>query len=68
MSCDFGKNYIAGVGQFLPNVCMVFDPFHLIQLANEKLEGGRASSQVNGQRLKSVRYALLKDPGKLTPG
>ena len=66
VSCDFGKNYIAGVGQFLPNARMVFDPFHLIQLANKKLDGDRASSQVNGQRLKSIRYALLKDPGKLT--
>lgn len=67
VSSDFGDNFIAGVRENLPNAENVLDPFHLINLANKKLDADRASNQVNGERLKSVRYALLKDPKNLTP-
>lgn len=66
VSSDFGKNYIAGVKENLPNAENVMDPFHLINIANRKLDGDRASNQINGERLKSVRYALLKDQSNLT--
>ena len=64
---DFGDNFIAGVRENLPNAENVFDPFHLINLANRKLDADRAANQVNGERLKSIRYALLKDPENLKP-
>lgn len=67
VASDFGKNLVAGVRQFLPNASNTFDPFHLIQLANKKLDGDRAANQINGQRLKSIRYALLKNPNDLSP-
>lgn len=67
VASDFGKNFIAGVREHLPNAENVFDPFHLIQIANRKLDFDRASNQVNGERLKSTRYALLKKPGDLKP-
>lgn len=66
-SSDFGDNFIAGVRENLPNAENVFDPFHLINLANRKLDADRAANQVNGERLKSIRYALLKDPENLKP-
>lgn len=67
VSSDFGDNFIAGVRENLPNAENVFDPFHLINLANKKLDADRAANQVNGERLKSIRYALLKDPENLKP-
>lgn len=66
VASDFGRNYIAGVQEHLPNAEGVFDPFHLIQLANKKLDADRASTQANGERKKSIRYALLKDPRDLS--
>lgn len=66
VSSDFGDNFIAGIRENLPNAENVMDPFHLINLANKKLDADRASNQVNGERLKSIRYGLLKDPMNLT--
>lgn len=65
VSSDFRDNFISGVREYLPNAENVMDPFHLINLANKKLDADRASNQVNGERLKSIRYSLLKDPGNL---
>ncbi len=65
VSSDFGDNFISGVREYLPNAENVMDPFHLINLANKKLDADRASNQVNGERLKSIRYSLLKDPKNL---
>ncbi len=65
IASDFGDSFVSGAKEYLPNAEPIFDPFHLIQLANKKLDGDRASTQFNGERLKSIRYALLKKPEDL---
>ena len=65
VSSDFGENFLSGVKEYLPNAENVMDPFHLINLANKKPDADRASNQVNGEKLKSIRYSLLKDPKNL---
>jgi transposase len=67
MATDFGEAFVAGAREHLPNAETVYDPFHLVQMANRNLDRDRASTQVNGQRKKSVRYALLKNPDNLRP-
>ena len=66
VASDFGEAFISGAGEYLPNAESVLDPFHLIQLGNQKLDKDRASNQINGQRLKSIRYALLKNECNLS--
>ncbi len=66
VASDFGRSFICGTRIFFPNAESVFDPFHLIQLANMGLDVDRASCQRNGERLKSVRFALLKKQESLT--
>ncbi len=67
IATDFGDAFIAGAKEYLPNAEPVYDPFHLVQIANRHLDRDRASTQINGQRRKSVRYALLKNPENLRP-
>lgn len=66
VASDFGEAFISGAREYLPNAESVLDPFHLIQLGNQKLDKDRSSNQVNGQRLKSIRYSLLKNECNLT--
>lgn len=66
VATDFGEAFINGTREFLPNAESVLDPFHLIQIANRHLDRDRASCQVNGERKKSIRYAMLKNPENLT--
>ena len=66
-SMDFGDAFAKGVRENFPNAKMVRDPFHLIQIAERALDRDRSSSQVNGERKKSIRFALLKGGEKLTP-
>lgn len=66
MASDFGESFILGAKEHLPNALNAYDPFHLIQLGNQKLDKDRSVNQVNGHRLKSIRYALLKNKANLT--
>lgn len=66
VATDFGDAFVAGAREHLPNVKPVYDPFHLIQIANRHLDRDRASAQVNGERKKIVRYAFLKKPEDLS--
>lgn len=66
VASDFEKNFIAGVREHLPNAEGVYDPSHLIQLVNKKMNADRAANQVNGGRLKTIRYALPKNPNNLS--
>lgn len=69
VATDFGEAFINGTRKFLPNAESVLDPFHLIQIANRHLDRDRASCQINGERKKGIRYAMLKNPENLTnPG
>lgn len=54
-STDFGRNFIAGIRENFPNAENVYDPFHLIHLANKKLDADRAANQVNGERKMSIK-------------
>ena len=65
IATDFGEAHFAGARRYLPNAERVLDPFHLVQIANRHLDRDRAQCQVNGERKKSVRYALLKNPDNL---
>ena len=38
---DFSEAFISGTRAYLPNSDPVFDPFHLIQLGNRKLDKDR---------------------------
>ena len=60
MTSDFGESFVSGARDHLPNAESVMDPFHLIQLANKAMDRDRAACQVNGQRLKSIRFTMLK--------
>jgi transposase len=66
MASDFGDSFIKGAREHLPNARNVYDPSHLVQLGNQKLDKDRSKEQVNGQRLKSIRYALLKNTENLS--
>ena len=68
IASDFSEAFIKGARLFLPNAESVFDPFHAVQMGNKALDKDRSSRQVNGQRSRALRYALLKNPDGLKPG
>jgi len=65
-SIDMSKAYIAGVEKHLPNAQITFDPFHIIQLANEALEEVRREEVRHEPLLKRTRWVWLKDESKWT--
>lgn len=65
-SIDMSKAYIAGVGKHLPNAAITFDPFHIIQLANQALEEVRREEVRHQPLLKGSRWVWLKDESKWT--
>jgi len=65
-SIDMSKAYIAGVEKHLPNAEITFDPFHIIQLANEALEEVRREEVRHEPLLKRTRWVWLKDESKWT--
>ena len=65
-SIDMSKAYIAGVEKHLPNAAVTFDPFHIIQLANEALEEVRREEVRHQPLLKGSRWIWLKDESKWT--
>jgi transposase len=69
------ENAIRG-NEGVPHAQVVFDPFHVVQLAgkaadrvrrDEYNEHGRSASG-EGKWIKGTRYSLLKDPAKQTAG
>jgi transposase len=75
VSCDMAS-WIAGpVAERLPQAVRCVDPFHVVQLATDALdevrrevwnEARRAGQDQLARRLKGARYALWKNPEKLT--
>jgi hypothetical protein len=71
-----GPSWIAGpVAERCPNAERCVDPFHLIQLATDALdqvrrevwnEARRAGQTDRARELKGARFALWKNPGRLT--
>jgi transposase len=75
VSMDMCQAYIREVRARLPHATIVFDPFHVVKLANDALDEVRRA-QVRALRLdpalarvtKRTRWLLLKAPENLLPG
>jgi transposase len=64
VACDLSAAYWSAVLKYLPGVDVVFDHFHLIKLANEKIDELRRSLQreaglLERRYIKGTRYLLL---------
>jgi transposase len=74
VSLDMAAGYIEKLRERLPNATLVFDPFHVVKLANEALDEVRRSQvrDVKGQpiarAIKKTRWILLKAPENLDSG
>lgn len=68
VNMDMSTSYQLGVNENLPNAVIVFDRFHVTQMANQIMDKIRAKEQVNGQRAKWIRYTLLKKQSNMDAG
>jgi transposase len=75
VSCDMAESITTAVGDRCPNAVRCVDPFHVIKLATDALdeirrevwnEARRAGHKQAAKDLKGARFALWKNPGKLT--
>jgi len=75
VSCDMAEAIAGAVADRCPNAIRCVDPFHVIQLATDALDeirrevwnhGRRAGQTEAAKELKGARFALWKNPGKLT--
>ena len=69
VACDLSAAYWSAVLKYLPGVDVVFDHFHLIKLANEKIDElrralAREAGILEGRHFKGTRYLLLMGSGK----
>ena len=70
---DMAQGYIKAIEENLPNARIVFDRFHVQQLASDAVDEVRREIQreVKGSEeelaLRKSRYALLKSPWRLSP-
>jgi len=72
VAIDMSQAYIHAVRTHLPKATLVFDPFHVVKLMNDKLSGLRRELQRQAGSeekavLKGTRWLLLKAPEKLDP-
>jgi transposase len=73
VSMDMSQAYISKVRDRLPHATIVFDPFHVIKLANDAVDEVRRAQvralkgQALAQPLKKTRWILLKAPENLLP-
>ena len=71
VAMDMSKAYIRAVTENLPAATIVFDPFHVIKLFNDKLQEFRrqlfnqAQSEMQKKVIKGTRWLLLKNPENL---
>lgn len=71
VACDMSAAYWSAILENLPEAAIVFDHFHIIKLANEKIDDLRRSLQreaevLGYQTLKGYRYLLLTGHENLT--
>ncbi len=75
VSCDMAEAIAGAVADRCPNAIRCVDPFHVIQLATDALDeirrevwnhARRAGQTEAAKELKGARFALWKNPGKLT--
>lgn len=73
VSMDMSQAYIRKVTERLPNATIVFDPFHVIKLANDAVDEVRRAQvralkgNAGASSLKKTRWLLLKAPENLLP-
>lgn len=60
VSMDMSPAFISGVGEYLPNACLVFDKFHLVQSLNKSLDEVRILERKGNDLLKGHKYTILK--------
>jgi transposase len=70
-ACDMSAAYWAAIVENLPNAALVFDRFHIIKLANEKIDQLRRAlwreADILGRKhFKGSRYLLLTGAEKLS--
>ena len=68
VSIDMSPAFIKGVGEHLPNARLTFDKFHVVAHASVAVDKTRRIEQKRDPGLKGLRWALLKDRSKLSPG
>lgn len=76
ISMDLGPAYAKTARERAPHATLCFDPFHVVKLATDALDALRRQVWQSARRLpdsriakkyKGARWALLKNPGTLTP-
>lgn len=73
VSMDMSAAFIASVRKRLPHATIVFDPFHVVKLANEAIDKVRRvqvralAGKAQAGALKHTRWILLKAPENLKP-
>lgn len=66
VTIDFSPSFTAGVIKSFPNASIVYDHFHLMQMANNALDKIRRSESKANKTLKKSRYLWLKRPENLS--
>jgi transposase len=75
ISLDMGHGYAASAREHAPRAVICIDPYHVVQLANKKLDEVRRAywnqlrqlgDQEAAKRFKDARWSLLKQPKNLT--
>lgn len=68
VSADMSGTYESGVGKYFRNATLVWDRFHLVQAVNNALNDirKRVLKRRKGERLRNVKYTVLKRPGNMT--
>src|SRR5207237_10367033 len=73
VSLDMSGAFIASLRKRLPHATLVFDPFHVVKLANEAVDKVRRiqvralAGAADASALKKTRWILLKAPENLRP-
>jgi transposase len=58
---DMSTSYIAGVGEFLPDAEVTFDPFHVVAIVNKAVDQVRRQEVKDEPLLKKTRYLWLRN-------
>ncbi len=72
VACDMSGAYWSAINEHLPEAALVFDHFHIIKLANDKIDeirrGLQRTLELDGQKfIKGTRYLLLYGKENLPP-
>jgi transposase len=75
VSCDMAQWITRPIAEHCPNATVCLDPFHVVKLATDALdeirrevwnEARKAGHKQAARQLKGARFALWKNPGRLT--